>query len=169
MNLLHQAIPANEERGRPAVQILPLWQAIVQVVRRTHEQHRVRNSVLRYKGAQTFRILQLIGFLEREIDYFQTARVELVVQLHQKRRFVVAVRAPAAADRYDHHLAAELVIRVADSGSCEVRTREAERLGRVFQRRLLCAGRRRRQLRFACVCRTAGDVAFRGIAQVGHL
>src|SRR5262249_49771581 len=88
-----------------------------------------------HERAQPHGILQLRLLLEGEADDLEASAPVLLVQLAEKRGFVVAVRTPAARDADDDDLALELVVGVRHQTTAEVWEAEAERLGRILHAR----------------------------------
>src|SRR5579864_1614806 len=64
--------------------------------------------------------------LEEKTNDLQAYRMELLVELDQERRFVVAIRAPAPTDGQHHHPALKRRIRVRDHLPVEIRSGEME-------------------------------------------
>ena len=94
MDLAHASIAAEDERRGPAVQVFRLRNLFIQLVRRTSDQDWIGNSVALNKSAKTRGILELIILFEAEIDNLQAFGVKLLVEVLQKRSFVMAVWAP---------------------------------------------------------------------------
>ena len=84
---------------------------------------------------QPGQVLELLGFLEREADDLESARVIRAIELHQERCLVVAVRAPAPGDVHEDHLAAEPCVGVADEMPLHVRKTETKRLRGILHAR----------------------------------
>ena len=77
-----------------------------------------------------------VGVLfEHQADDGEPARPVAAVELRQQRRVVVAVRAPAALERHEHDLAAELRIARGNRTAVQVLERELEAGLRVSQAR----------------------------------
>ena len=110
----HAAVAAEEDRRRVRAEVDELRQRVVDRLRRRRrlhragEQHRILDAVSLderlHARARHFRIRIV---LEHQPDDLEAARAVIAVDLAQERRLVVAVRAPASADRQDHDLAAE--------------------------------------------------------------
>jgi len=96
------------------------------------EQNGVLDSVASKKSAQPSGVRQLVGFLKRKRDDLQTLRPIFAINFGQKRRFVVAVGAPAPGDIHQDHFAFEARIGVADQLAVEIGKAEAERLGCIL-------------------------------------
>jgi hypothetical protein len=90
------------------------------------EQYGVGNLVVIDEGVQPLRVFELVFFFKGDVYDLQTTRMVALVELDEEGRFVMAVRAPASADRNDDHLIAELGVRVAHCPAAEVRRGELE-------------------------------------------
>src|SRR5215468_5738970 len=93
----HAAVTSEKERRRERVEVDALGNLRVEILRLAGQQHRVLDAVLPDERADADRILQLRFFLEGQLDDLEAAGLVLPVEVDEKRRFVVAVRAPAAA------------------------------------------------------------------------
>src|SRR4029079_10746874 len=100
-------IAADVDACRKRVEILELRQLRAQILRLAYQQHGIRDVVLLQECLEAHGIRELSGLLEREQDDLESLIVILPVEIGEERRLVVAIRAPAAGQAEDYHLAAE--------------------------------------------------------------
>src|SRR5262245_62029553 len=93
----HFAVTTQKETRRPRIQVDGLRYLLVQLAGFTRQQHGVLNTVSIDECPQSPGILELIFLFKRNSDNFETPRAILAVQLHQERRFVMAIGTPAPA------------------------------------------------------------------------
>ncbi len=80
-----------------------------------------------YKGPQPGRLGALFRFFKIKRHNFQSLRVVFAIQLNQERSLIVAVRTPASRDAHNHNFIFELLVRVRNQLSIQIREGEAER------------------------------------------
>ena len=132
MNLSHAAVTAEDERGRPAIQVVCLWDLRVEFFGRSSHEHGISNVIPRDEGVQAGGVLQLIGFFKGEVDDFQALAVELLVQTHEEGSLIVAVWAPRTADSHDDNLAIKLWIRIRHQLAREIREAKGKPRGGIL-------------------------------------
>ncbi len=92
--------------------------------------------VFLHEGAQAGGIFQLIRLLEGKRNDLEPLLVVLVIEPGEERRFVMAVRAPAARDVDQDNLPAKAGVRIGNDVPSQVGKTEVERLRRIFHRRV---------------------------------
>src|ERR1700733_10045388 len=94
----HQAISANEECRGPGIQVFGLWNLLIQLAWFSSDQVGVFDAIALDERLNSREAFQLFCLLEVEGDNLESQTVILPVELFEKRRFVVAVRAPTSGD-----------------------------------------------------------------------
>ena len=129
VDLFDAAVATDEEGGGPAVEADSLGDLFVELVGLAGYEDGVGDAVAGDEGAQTGGVFELVGLFKGEVDDFEAAGMELLVEALEEGSLVVAVGAPGAADGYDDDLAFKLRVGVGDELAFEVG--EAEGEGRV--------------------------------------
>jgi hypothetical protein len=105
----------------------------------------VRDAVVSDERFEARRVRFRIAGFKIDVHNLQPTRVKLLVEADQKRRLIMAVRAPRTADRDDHHLAAKFRIGIGDRLSAKVWKGECEGFAGILDRCLLRRIRRSRE------------------------
>jgi hypothetical protein len=126
VNLLDATVTAQNERGRPAVEMVGLGDLFIKLIRCSGDQDCIGQPILFYKGPKAGRVLELIFFLKGKTHDLQTPGVKFLVKAFKKRRLIVAVGAPRPPNRYDDNLTGKPRIRVGNRLPGEVGEAEGE-------------------------------------------
>ena len=92
--LLDLAVAAEEEGGRPAVEVIGLGDLLGELIGSSAEDHVISDAVTSDEGAQTGWVLELVGLFEGDVYDLEAFGVVLLIEALEERGFVVAVGAP---------------------------------------------------------------------------
>jgi len=154
IGFFHVAVAAEEEGCWPAVEVDGLREFVVELVSRAADQYGIGDAVVRDKGFEALGVGVRIALLEVDVYDFETATVELLVEAHEEWGFVMAVRAPGAADGDNDHLAAEFWVGTGDGFAAKIRKAEGEGDGWILDGRLLGGVGRSGKILLACIVGT---------------
>ncbi len=168
VDLANASVPAEDEGGWPAVEMVGLRDFFGELIGRSGYEHGIGNAVTLDEGAEPGGVLELVFFFEAEVHDLETLAVKLLVKAFEEGSFIVAVGAPGAADGDDHDLIAELGVGAGDLFAGEIGEAEGEGRGGIFDAGLLGGLGGRGEIFFAGVGGTACDeVARLGLLGVG--